>query len=345
MAKELARLQQELQSVRDTLVDECNYFCLVGQTYKLKIQTAQLSLAHMQKQFPSIALSEEELQAVNGPSCTPTLAYQDELAAGNDIPRVQVYSFHSQSLSDISLAQANVSYINPGSLPYPSVDCIPACRDAPVPDGILQRQVLPRPKPKPWLSKKDVPPWPDVPKLQKDVSPSNVPRPQPKPRLSLKRNSNVHTKPDAIHHKDLLVHSTPIGDVFCGYKCTPTLSDSNLGVSDEVETCIPGPVASPDLNDVATCSSEVGEALSHVKSALSHAYAVHEHSLTCDIKLHPPNKSHLNSPPLSVTYASPKSPFDKVAPVQHGSSTHNLCPTLYTGKKVTRPWVMRILVN
>ena len=105
----------------------------------------------------------------------PTPAYQGELAAGSDIPRVQEYAFHSQSLSDISPSQADVSYINPSSLPYPSVDCIPACRDTPVPDDILQRQVLPRPKPKPWLSKKDVPSQP------------NVPRPQPKPRLSLKR--------------------------------------------------------------------------------------------------------------------------------------------------------------
>ena len=42
-----------------------------------------------------------------------------------------------QSQSDISPSQADVSYINPGSLPYPSVDCIPACRDTLVPDGIL----------------------------------------------------------------------------------------------------------------------------------------------------------------------------------------------------------------
>ena len=63
---------------------------------------------------------------------------------------------HSQS--DISPAQADLSYINLGSLPYPSVDCIPACRDTLVPDGILQRQVLPRPKHKPLLSKKDIPP-------------------------------------------------------------------------------------------------------------------------------------------------------------------------------------------
>ena len=32
MAKELAKLQQELQSVQDTLVDECNLFNLVSQT-------------------------------------------------------------------------------------------------------------------------------------------------------------------------------------------------------------------------------------------------------------------------------------------------------------------------
>ena len=95
-----------------------------------------------------------------------------------------------QSQSDISPAQADVSYTNPDSLPYPSVDCISECRDTPVPDGILQRQVLPWPKPKPWLSKKDVPPCPVVPRLQKDVPPwLGVPRPQPKPRLSLKRTS------------------------------------------------------------------------------------------------------------------------------------------------------------
>ena len=105
------------------------------------MKAAQPSLAHKQKQFPSTTNSEEELQTVNEPSCTPTLAYQNELAAGNDIPRVQEYSFHSQSLSDISPAEADASYINPGSLPYPSVDCIPACRDTLVPDGILQRQI------------------------------------------------------------------------------------------------------------------------------------------------------------------------------------------------------------
>ena len=55
-------------------------------------------------------------------------------------------TLHSQSLSDISPAQAGASYTNPSSLPYLSVDCIPACRGTLVPDGILQRQVLPRPK-------------------------------------------------------------------------------------------------------------------------------------------------------------------------------------------------------
>ena len=226
---------------------------------------------------------------------------------------MQEYSFHSQSLSHISPAQADASYTSPDSLPYPSVDCIQECLDTPVLDGILQNLALPRLKPKPQLSLK-----------------KNVPRPQPKPRLSLKKIGKVHTSLDAISHKDLPVHSTAGGDAYYDSKCTPTLSDSD---SDEVETCIPSPVASPDLNDVTTCSSEVSEALSHVKSALSHAYAVLEHSLTHDIKLHPPDKIHLNSPALSVTSASPKSPFDKVAPVQHDSHTCTLRPTLYTGKK------------
>ena len=136
-----------------------------------------------------------------------------------------------------------------------------------------------------------------------------------------------------VCHQDSPAPAIASEDVYHASKCTLTLSDSDLGVSNEVETCIPSPVASLDLNDVTTYSSEVSEALSSVESALSHAYAVLEYSLTHDIKLHPPDKSPFNSPPLSVTSASPKSPFDKVAPVQCGSSTHNLCPTLYTGKK------------
>ena len=176
---------------------------------------------------------------------------------------MQEYSVDSQSLSDISPAQACGSYTNHDSFPYPSVDCIPEFMDTPVPDGSQQKLVLHRSKPKSQLTlQKAVPPLPDV------------PRPQPKPRLSLKRTSRVHTNPDTISHQDLSVSSTASGDVYCGPKCTSTLSDSDLGVSDEVETCIPGPVASPDLNDMTTYSSKVKEALSHVKNALSHAYAV-----------------------------------------------------------------------
>ena len=125
----------------------------------------------------------------------------------------------------------------------------------------------------------------------------------------MERTSKAHTSPDVVSHQDSPVPSTASEDVYCASKYTPTLSDSD------------------------SCSSEVSETLSHVEGALSHAYAVLEPSLTCDIKLHPPDKSHLNSPPLSVTSVSPKSPFDKVASVQHGSSSHNLCPTLYTGQK------------
>ena len=191
------------------------------------------------------------------------------------------------------------------------MDCIQERVDPAIPDGISQKLVLPRPIPKPQLClKKYVP------------SHSDVPRPQPKLRLSLKRTSEVHTSPDTISHKDLPVHSTASGDVYCGPKYAPTLSDSKLGVSNEVETGIPSPVVLQDLNDVTTCSSEVSEALFHVKRTLSHSCAVFEHSLTCDKKLHPPDKSHLNSPFLSVTSASSKSPFDKVSPVQHGSTVH-----------------------
>ena len=86
MAKALARLQ-------DTLVDECNLFNLVSQTYELEMKAAQPSRVHKQMQFPSTTNSEEELQTVNGPSCTPTLAYQNELAAGNYIPHIYFLIF------------------------------------------------------------------------------------------------------------------------------------------------------------------------------------------------------------------------------------------------------------
>ena len=143
MAKELARLQQELQSAQDTLADECNHISLVSQTCERELQAAQLALALKQKQFPSTTQSEEELQAVNVPSCSPTLAHQDELAAIADIPMSQ---------SDISPAKACGSYTNHDSFPYPSVDCIPEFIDTPVPDGSQQKLALSRSKPKPQLT-------------------------------------------------------------------------------------------------------------------------------------------------------------------------------------------------
>ena len=254
MAGELARLQQELQSVKNTLADKHDHFALASKAYEQAIQ-------HLLASNNRLCHSITQLQAVMRPSCSPT-----------------------QSPSDVSLAQAkdvNGSHVNPDSFPYPSVDCIQECPDTPVLNGIQQRLVLHRPKSRPQLSlKKDVPSWLDV------------PRPQPKPRLSLKRASKVPNSPD-VCHQDSPVPAIASEDVYHASTCTPTLSDSDLGVSDEVETCIPSPVASPDLND--TYSSGVGEALSHIESAMSHAYAVLEHSLTCDIKLHPPDKSFQQS--------------------------------------------------
>ena len=89
-----------------------------------------------------------------------------------------------------------------------------------------------------------------------------------------------------------------------------------------------------DLNNVTAGISEVREALSHVESALSHAYdLLYEHSIQHDIKFHPPDKISPSSRHLLVHSASPKSPFDKVAPVQHGGRSHTLCPTPYSDKK------------
>ena len=212
----------------------------MGQTYEVEIQAAHLSLAHKQKQFPGTTPSEGELQAASGLSCSPTLAHEDELAAITYIATLEECSFHPQSLSDIYPAQADGSYTNPDSFLCPSVDCIQECLDTPDPNGIQHKLALPRPKPKPRLSlKKDVPSWSDVPKLQKDVPPwPNVPRPQPRPRLSLKRTSKVHDSPDTISHQDSPVPAIGSEDVYCACKCTPTLSDSDLGVNDEVVSLV-----------------------------------------------------------------------------------------------------------
>ena len=147
----------------------------------------------------------------------------------------------------------------------------------------------------------------------------------------MKWTSEVHANPETINHQDSPVPSTANGDVYCCSKCTPTLYDFHLGVSNEVETCIPSPL---DFNVITTWGSAVREALSHVELALSHAYTVlYEHSIQHDIKLHPHDKLSLNCPQLSVSSASPKCPFDKVALVQPGSSPPNLCAALYSDKK------------
>ena len=130
MAGELARLQQELHSVQNTLADEHDHFALASKDYEQAIQ-------HLLASNNRLCHSITQLQAVMRPSCSPT-----------------------QSPSDVSLAQAkdvNGSHVNPDSFPYPSVDCIQECLDTPVPNGIQQRLALPRPKPRPRLSlKKDV---------------------------------------------------------------------------------------------------------------------------------------------------------------------------------------------
>ena len=53
-------------------------------------------------QLHSIAQSKGELQEVHGPSCSPTQARQDELAAVTDIPTLWGCSLHDQSSGDVS---------------------------------------------------------------------------------------------------------------------------------------------------------------------------------------------------------------------------------------------------
>ena len=161
----------------------------------------------------------------------------------------------------------------------------------------------------------------------------------------MKRASKVPNSPD-VCHQDSPVPAIASEDVYHASKCTSTLSDSDLGVSDEVETCIPSPVASPDLNDVTTCSSEVSEGLSYVESALSHAYAVLEHSLTCDTKvistvlpcqlLLP----HLKAPLIKWPQFSVEAVL--ITYVQHCTLARRRNISI---AQVTRPLVMRILIN
>ena len=183
MADELARLPHELQSVQNTLADECDYVALVSKAYE---KTFQLLLASNNRLRNFIRW----LQAVVGPSCSPI-----------------------QSPSDGSLAQAkdvHGSHINLDPFPGPHVDGIPKCRDTPIPDGSLERLALLRPKPKPCLS------------LPKDVLLQlDVPRPDSEPKLSLKRISEAHTNPDAFI-QDSPVYSTASGDVHCGSECICT---------------------------------------------------------------------------------------------------------------------------
>ena len=95
MARKLAQLALE------ALVDECNHFSPVSQTYELEKQAAQLSLAHKQKQFPSTTQSEDALQVFNGLSCSPTLAHRDELTVITYILTPWDCSSHTSSPSDI----------------------------------------------------------------------------------------------------------------------------------------------------------------------------------------------------------------------------------------------------
>ena len=198
MAKELARLQQELQSVQNTLADECDHFTLVSKDYEWAIQ---LLLASSNRLCYSIT----QLQAVIRPTCSS-----------------------AQSSSDSSLAPAkdvNGSDINLHPFPSPSGDGIPKCQDTPNPDGVPGRLVLLRPEPKPQLF------------LQKDgLLQLDVPRPDYEPKLSLKRISEAHTSLDAFIHQDSPVHSTASGDVHFGSKCTSIHHDLEISVSDEDET-------------------------------------------------------------------------------------------------------------
>ena len=157
MAEELARLQQELQSVQSTLANERHHCALVSKAYEWAIQ---FLLASNNRLYHSIRW----LQAVIRPSCSPT-----------------------QSPSDGSLKQAknvNGSHINLDLFPGSSGDGNPKCEDTPTPDCTPKRLAILRLKPKPHLS------------LQKaGLLQPDAPRLDPEPKLSLKRTSGLVLMP------------------------------------------------------------------------------------------------------------------------------------------------------
>ena len=242
------------------------------------------------------------LQAVIGPSCSPT-----------------------QSPSDGSLAQAkdvHGSHINLDPFPGPHVDGIPKCQDTPIPDGSSERLALLRPEAKPYLS------------LQKDVLQQlDVPRPYLEPKLSLKRTSELYTSPDAIIHQDSPVHSTASGDVHCGSKCTSVHHDLEISVSDEDEICIPSPTSLLDLKGIPS-SLTIKAAVCCFDSSLAHASGMgYKHYNQHDIKSPPPGG--LNSPLSLVCTVPPKGPLsvDKLARAKSMSSPHDLCIRLDADEK------------
>ena len=82
--------------------------------------------------------------------------------------------------------------------------------------------------------------------------------------LSLKGTSEAHTSPDAISYQDCPVHSTASGDVHCG----SIPHDFEISVSDEDETCTPGPTALLDQRDItSSLATEVAQC--HFHNALT----------------------------------------------------------------------------
>ena len=274
---------------------------------ELEILAAQVTPANKRMQLHSVAQSKGELQEVHGPSCSPTQANQDELAAVTDILTLRGYSFHAQFSCDIS-----PSGQSPEEMADPKAKQIDELKQmvlliqlestvehewkqaakAAWQDEVKQKVSL-----KAALQKEQA-------ALQKEVEQSTLLQAA---LQNVRAAKTALAKAQAVA-KALLPPLPP---------CTSVHHDLEISVSDEDETCIPSHAALPDQRDITSpWATKVAQCYFHSAQAPTSGMG-YKHSTQHDIKSHPQDEVGLKSPHLSICTVSPKDPLsaDKLARV------------------------------
>ena len=292
---------------------------------ELEIQAAPVNLANNQMQLHSVAHSKGKLQEVHGPSCSPTQANQDELAAVTDIPTLWGCSFHAQSSCDISPSgQSPEEVANPGAKQIDELkqmvlliqlELAAEHEQKQAAKAAWQDEVKQKVSLQAALQKEQA-------ALQKEVEQSTL---QQAALQNVRAAKTARATSQAVA-KALLSLLAP---------CTSVHHDLEISVSDEDEICIPSHAALPDQRDI-TSSWATKVAQCHFHSAQAPASDMgYKHSTQHDIKSHPSDEVDLKSPHSSIYTVSPKNPLsvDKLVRVQSMSSPHNLCTTLDTDEE------------